>query len=57
MDANPNDFKDPQNWSEGGVHNIMFFYHGSQIKITKKDQIDYAISLIKQAFEYVKTRE
>jgi predicted transport protein len=57
MEADPNDFKDPQNWSEGGVRNIMFFSHGSQIKITKKEQIDYAMSLIKQAFECVRTKD
>jgi predicted transport protein len=57
MEADSNNFKDPQNWSIRGVRKIMFFNSGSKIKITKKDQIDYAISLIKQAFDAVKTTE
>ena len=57
MMAEESTFKDPLNWSEGGVHSIMFFNSGSKIKITDKDQLDYAISLIKQAYDLVKSKD
>lgn len=49
--VDPATFKDPEKWSIGGVRRIMFFDCGSQFKITKKEQVDYAIDLIRQAFE------
>jgi Protein of unknown function (DUF1524)/Protein of unknown function DUF262 len=57
MEANKSTFKDPLNWSEGGVHSIMFFNSGSKIKIKNKDQLDYAISLMKQAYDLVKSKD
>ncbi len=50
-------FKDPQKWSVGGVRKIMFFDCGSQFKITNRNQLDYAINLIKQAFQISKSKE
>lgn len=50
-------FKDPQKWSIGGVRKIMFFDCGSQFKMTNKSQLDYAIELIKQAFQTTKNKE
>ena len=49
LGVEPSNFKDPQNWSEGGVHKA-FFDHESKFKITNKDQIAYAMSLVKQAY-------
>lgn len=57
MEADKSTFKDPLNWSEGGVHGIMFFNSGSKIKIKNKDQLDYAMSLIKQAYDLVKSKD
>ena len=57
MEANKSIFKDPLNWSEGGVHGIMFFNSGSKIKIRSKVQLDYTMSLIKQAYDFVKSKD
>lgn len=35
----------------------MFFKHGSELKITSKQQIDYAMSLIQQAYDLNKSKE
>lgn len=55
--ANKTTFKDPQNWSIRGIRRGMFFSPQSKFLITNKDQIDYAMSLIKQAFEITENVE
>jgi hypothetical protein len=55
--VNPATFKDPEKWSIGGVGRNMFFNPGSKFKITKKEQVSYAIELIKQAYENSKRKD
>jgi predicted transport protein len=55
--ANKTTFRDPQNWSIRGIRRGMFFSPQSKFVITSKDQIDYAMSLIRQAFEITEKSE
>lgn len=55
--VNPATFRDPEKWSIGGVCKNMFFNPGSKIEITKKEQVSYAIELIKQAYETAKRKD
>jgi predicted transport protein len=47
----PNAFKDPKKWTGDRVYKGWFFKQGQEreFKITGKDQIDYAMELIKQS--------
>jgi predicted transport protein len=48
-----NTFKDPRNWTGDKIYKNFFFRKGQEreFKITNKDQISYAIELIKQSYE------
>lgn len=51
IDTNPATFRDPEKWSISGVRKGMFFTNQSKFKISNIEQIDYAMSLIKQAYD------
>jgi predicted transport protein len=51
--TDPNTFRDPQNWTDDKIYKGWFFKQGQEreFKISNKDQISYAIELIKQSYE------
>jgi predicted transport protein len=55
--ADSTTFEDPEKWSIGGTHKGMFFNPENKFKITSKDQVGYAIGLIKQAYEISKSKK
>ena len=53
--TDPRNFRDRKNWTKS--YKGWFFYKKGQekgFKITDKDQMDYAIELIKQSYEQAK---
>lgn len=57
IDASSATFKDPENWSIDGIVNGMFFTRQSKFKVTNTGQIDYAMGLIKQAFDITESKQ
>jgi hypothetical protein len=55
--AEKTNFDDPKNWSIGGIRKGMFFDPQSKFIITSKGQVDYAMTLIKQAFDVTENLE
>ena len=55
IDASSPTFRDPKGWSAGGVHSGRFFTHESKFKVTNDGQVNYAIELLRQAFEIVQS--
>ena len=56
--ADPATFKDPQKWTEDRIYKGWFFKQGQEreFKITSKEQISYAMELIKQSYELANHR-
>jgi len=56
--VDPTTFKDPEKWTGDKVYTGYFFHHGQgqerEFKVTDKEQIDYAMELIKQSYELAK---
>jgi predicted transport protein len=54
----PRTFKDTQKWTGDKIYKGWFFHHGlgqeREFKVTNKEQIDYAMELIKQSYELAK---
>jgi predicted transport protein len=51
--TDPKTFRDPKNWTGGRIYRGWFFKQGQEreFKITSKEQITYAMELIKQSYE------
>jgi predicted transport protein len=51
--TDPKTFKDPKKWTGDKIYKPWFFRQGQEraFKITDKNQIDYAMELIKQSYE------
>lgn len=54
--TNPETFRDPKKWTGDKVYRGWFFKQGQEreFKITDRDQIDYAMELIRQSYDIAK---